>query len=329
MSVDYEKMDGVFLSLAANMEGGVPQLFDVLFNFLSRKTDFFTGAPIEQSRQMVVDAFNKYAGNAEKEAQEKRRKKEEENRRLSEKRAAQKAKEEQEFAKIKELTDEEAAELQKKLDQKKADEADIQAGSSTKPDTEPIKVGENTEDDEENEEDKGKLRPNSGNGCDLENYQWTQTLSEVEVHVPLKTNFPVKSKDVVVEIAKKHLKVGLKGHPPIIDGELRAEIKKEDASWVIQDRKDIVLSLEKINGMEWWNRLITTDPEINTRKVQPENSKLSDLDGETRSMVEKMMYDQRQKELGLPSSEEKKKQDILKKFMEQHPEMDFSNAKIC
>lgn len=56
---------------------------------------------------------------------------------------------------------------------------------SEKPE-EPVKdEPKNSKNDDDSDDDdpkeKGKLKPNSGNGCDLPNYKWTQTLEEIEV----------------------------------------------------------------------------------------------------------------------------------------------------
>lgn len=64
--------------------------------------------------------------------------------------------------------------------------------------------------------------------------------------MPFNTNFDLKSRDVIVNIAKKHLKVGLKGQPLLIDGELCSEVKLEDSVWVLQDGKNVLITLEKV-----------------------------------------------------------------------------------
>lgn len=168
--------------------------------------------------------------------------------------------------------------------------------------------------------------PNAGNGADLDTYSWTQTLSEVELVVPIPPGTKARACDVI--ISRNRLKVGLKGQPPILDGELFAAVQPDECMWNVSDGKLLEITLQKVGGMQWWRSIVQGQPEINAQKIEPETSKLTDLDPEMRAQVEKMMYDQRQKAMGLPTSEEQNKEAIMKQFMDAHPEMDFSQAKI-
>ncbi|XP_035457337.2 nuclear migration protein nudC [Spodoptera frugiperda] len=325
MANDPERFDTMLLAMAQQHEGGVKDLLNTIVGFLARKTDFFTGGKGGEWEQVVKDTFYVHAKKAKDEADKIKREKEEADRRLKDiqqKKEQERMAQDFEPASVTEITDQEAVKIQEDIDKEKKTQTEVGSGDGTP--VEPESAAEAEEEDDPKE--KGKLKPNAGNGCDLENYRWTQTLEEVELRVPLRQ--VLRPRDLTVIINKKHLKVGIKGQPLIIDGELDAEVKIEESTWVLQDGRNLLINLEKVNKMNWWGRLVTTDPEISTRKINPEPSKLSDLDGETRGLVEKMMYDQRQKEMGLPTSDEQKKQDVLKKFMEQHPEMDFSKCKF-
>ncbi|KAI2809573.1 hypothetical protein BLOT_000722 [Blomia tropicalis] len=306
-----DRFDNILFSLAQEHSGGALELLDTFFSFFARKTDFFVGGEEGEARKILLEKFDRWSRESYKIKEKEVKERADAEKRRTERMAAKKKEEDERIIKmaqeeptITEITDEEAMQIEEQKNKRKDNDAN------------------------DEQDDPSKLKPNSGNGCDLPNYSWTQTLEEIELKVPIRIGIKLKARDVVVNFKKRFLQVGAKGHPLVIDGELCNEIKVEDCFWVIQDSVNIVITLTKVNKMDWWKNLVITDPEINTTKINPDSSKLSDLDGETRSMVEKMMYDQRQKEMGLPTSDDQKKQNALKMFMEQHPEMDFSKCKF-
>ena len=46
-------------------------------------------------------------------------------------------------------------------------------------------------------------------------YKWTQTIKDVDITVPVPGNY--KGRDIIAELNKESLKVGVKGQDPIID----------------------------------------------------------------------------------------------------------------
>ena len=331
--VDDERFDGLYLNVAQTAQGIEP-LLDTVFSFLRRKTDFFAGPPgsangTDAAIKKVNEVLQKHADIFRKE-QEKNKEKN--------------AKSPTTSTKKQKTPKEGVIEMGADggFDVSSAEKASNQASAATtsaaaKPAEKPTTNNEATSpqaaDNETKKEDNkpDDDKPPVGNGGTVPGkYVWTQALSELVVTVPVPDN--TRGRDMNVTISKKHLKVGLKEQPGgtkwLIDAPLTKPIIVDDSFWTVEDGNRLVINLQKKNDMEWWECVCEGDPKIDVQKIQPESSSLNDLDGETRKTVEKMMYDQRQKAMGLPTSEDKKKWDVLEKFKQQHPEMDFSNAKI-
>lgn len=334
MQGDPERYDGVLLNIA-QQTGSIDGILDCFFGFLQRKTDFFTGGQDEHAaEQMVLKYYKKHWKVGQKrreEMQEKNRLADEERKQKAE---AQKQKDEEEYqkrqeemaakAKIQEVTDEEAEAIKAK----KQKQEDTKEKAEEKKAEDKKAEDKKTEDKDEDakSDDGNKEPPPPGNGGQTDKYTWTQTLGTLEVFVPIRPG--IKAKQIVCDIGNETLKLGIKGEPTILNGKMHAKVKPDDCMWTLVDNKIVQITLEKFDAMKWWNTVMQGDAEIDTKKIVPENSKLSDLDGETRMTVEKMMYDQRQKALGKPTSDQEKQHDLLEKFKSAHPEMDFSKAKV-
>lgn len=136
------------------------------------------------------------------------------------------------------------------------------------------------------------------------------------------------SKSIKCKITDTRLTLSI-ANSTILNGQLFEQVRSDESFWQLDRAENVItLHLDKRDDMNWWSCVIKGDSEIDISCIEPGNSRLDDLDGETRGMVEKMMFDQRQKAAGKPSSDEQKKMDMLEKFKKEHPEMDFTNAKI-
>ncbi|KAF7828218.1 protein BOBBER 2-like [Senna tora] len=160
---------------------------------------------------------------------------------------------------------------------------------------------------------------------DMESHSWGQNLHEVNATIPVPPG--TKSRFIVCEMKKDHLKVGLKGEKLIIDGELFEAVKVDKCFWSLEDNTAVCVLMTK-GKHKWWNSLLKGGPEVDIQKAEPEPCEFSDWDSESKSAVEKMVFEQRQKRLGLPTSNQIKSQQVFEQFMAENPNMNFFGAKF-
>ncbi|CAD2102064.1 nuclear movement protein, putative [Plasmodium vinckei lentum] len=326
-----EKFDFLMLSIAKEC-GDINNFMNIFFSFLLRKTDFITNSKnIEQCEEVVLRVLKKHYKKKdeyliklkkeyEKMDQEKKKILERENNINKTKNGNIKDKK-MENSKVVEIEDDDDEIIKDSEKLKKYDKKNM--NGSGKNEKKEDQVNENNETCSENDEDDSE--PPKGNGGKTEKYTWTQTLGTVDMYIDVEEF--IKTKDLKIDITFKKLCIKVKNNI-YIEGEFYKHIKPEDSIWTLEDNRIIHISIEKLNTMEWWATVIKGDSEIDVKKIVPENSRMEDLDSETRSVVEKMLYDQKQKALNLPTSEEQKKFEIFEKFKQMHPEMDFSKANI-
>ena len=345
--IDDDRFDGLYMNVAQTARGIEP-LLDTFFSFLRRKTDFFeapkdgnskdSSSSSDGSLEKVKVVFAKHAKLYQQEKEKKEAKK-------AAKLAAEvKAKKKKadviemgtdggfdvssdpsappltnEDSTSKSVTDKDSS---SQATESKDDEAKVAEGAASAEGTE--ETPSSKKDGKGDGEDDRPPPPPGNGGTVPGKYVWTQTLHEVVVNVAVPEG--TRGRDLNVVIGKNHLKVGLRGKDYIIDAPLVRPIIMDDSFWTVEDGNRLVIQLQKPQGMEWWNGVCEGDPTINVSAIKPENSSLDDLDSEVRQTVEKMWYDQRQKALGLPTSEDEKKRVMMEKLQQQHPEMDFSNC---
>jgi hypothetical protein len=161
--------------------------------------------------------------------------------------------------------------------------------------------------------EEGKQIP-IGNGGIGPNYYWTQTLQDLTVYVDVPVG--CRGRDIKCFIEAKKLFLSADGQV-MIDGFFEEAIKVDESMWTLNITANsipqVVITLDK-GRKTWWKHIIQGHPEIDTSKVDS-SQKIDEYDDSTQAAIRKIMFDQKQKALGLPTSEDIEKEDLIQKAM--------------
>eukprot|EP00996_Jenningsia_fusiforme_P003250 NODE_4052_length_870_cov_17.233861_g3738_i0.p1 GENE.NODE_4052_length_870_cov_17.233861_g3738_i0~~NODE_4052_length_870_cov_17.233861_g3738_i0.p1 ORF type:complete len:192 (+),score=41.27 NODE_4052_length_870_cov_17.233861_g3738_i0:108-683(+) len=168
----------------------------------------------------------------------------------------------------------------------------------------------------------------NGGNEETHGYTWSQNDDEVILRVA----FPpgTVSKAVSVIITPNSLSVGTKGQAPRFEGKLYRPVKEDESVWSLENHETVVIYLQKANVQreEWWPHVIDGHAGIDLKQIKPPPKHMRELDDGAQAAIEKMMFDQHQKRMGMPTSEELLQRDALKKLKEQFPDcgVDIDNV---
>merc|ERR1712086_10926 len=116
-------------------------------------------------------------------------------------------------------------------------------------------------------------------GGKTDNYEWTQTKSEVEIRFPVASD--VRGREVDWNLSSTSIKLVVRGEL-LLEGELPAKVQVEDSIWTLDnegDQRFVLWTLQKLEpteGRAHWKCVAKGEPKIDTTsfgsKIQTVNA---------------------------------------------------------
>ncbi|KAH1025002.1 hypothetical protein HUJ05_009819 [Dendroctonus ponderosae] len=147
----------------------------------------------------------------------------------------------------------------------------------------------------------------SYNGSAFEHYCWSQTIKDLDITLKVPEN--ATSKNLKVSIFSNKIEVKMKDIA-LLQGELYKKCKYNEAIWSL-DRQKLQIHLDKCLE-EWWNCLILSEDRLDLSTLDCSRP-FEDLPEDAQAKIEELGWNQERKRLGLPTSDELAKQELLRK----------------